>query len=381
MRKDVSLWLDGMRATASFLVFVAHLSVFGVAGPELARFVPELGHDSVVLFFVLSGFVIAYTTESRHASLPEYLVARGARLWSVALPALVLTYGLAATARELVPGLQLEHDYQLAKLAIYFPFELGFLGELWTFSEPPCTNVPWWSLGYEAWYYLLFAAYAFYRGARRWLLLALGFAVVGYKLWLLAPAWALGAALWKLGPRWPLPRGVARALLAATVIVYAGYKTSGAEAWLVELGNRPFGGLEATPLGSARNWLHDWVVAILAGLHLHALGHAQLAFPAWSVRPIRFVASFTFSLYCAHAPLLIFARHTVSYDRNAPLHVAGIALAVLAIVVVFGLLTEHRKEPYRRALEALARFLERRLPADGVVRRWLAPNAPRTGSR
>lgn len=374
MRKDVSLWLDGMRATASFLVFVAHLSVFGVAGPELARFVPELGHDAVVLFFVLSGFVISYTTESRHANLTDYLVARGARLWSVALPALVLTYGLAALAGHLVTGLQLERDYQLGKLWLYFPFQLGFGGELWTLSEPPCTNVPWWSLGYEAWYYLLFAAFAFYRGPRRWLLLGLGFAFVGFKLWLLAPVWALGAVLWQLGPRWPLSRGLARALLVATVLAYAGYKASGAESWLVELGNRPFGGVMHSSLGSARNWLHDWVIAVLAGLHLYALGHAHLTFPSWSVRPIRFVASFTFSLYCAHAPLLIFARHTIGYDRNAPLQVIAVALAVLTFIVVFGLLTEHKKEPYRRALEALARGLGSRLPAGGRVRRWLLPN-------
>lgn len=380
MRKDVSLWLDGMRATASFLVFLTHLSVFGVAGPELSRFVPEFGHDSVVLFFVLSGFVISYTTESRRAGLSDYLVARGARLWSVALPALVLTYSLAALAGHLVPGLQLERDYQLTKLPVYFPFQLGFLGELWTLSEPPCTNVPWWSLGYEAWYYVLFAAFAFYRGARRWLLLALGFAFVGFKLWLLAPVWALGALLWRLGPRWPLSRAGARALLVGTVVAYAAYKASGVERWLVEVGNRPFGGLEHTPLGSAHHWLHDWVIAILAGLHLHALGHAHLTFPHWSERPIRFVASFTFSLYCAHAPLLIFARHAVPYDRNAPLQVAGVALAVLAIVVGFGLLTEHKKEPYRRVLDAVARGIGSRLPAGGFVRRWLGPDSRRVGS-
>ena len=374
MRKDVSLWLDGMRATASFLVFVAHLSVFGVAAPELARFVPELGHDSVILFFVLSGFVIAFTTESRHASLSEYLVARGARLWSVAVPALALTYGLAALGRELAP-LAFPGAYQLEKLWIYVPFELLFLGELWTFSEPPLTNIPWWSLGYEAWYYLLFALAFFYRGLKRGLLLGVGIVLAGPKLALLLPTWVLGALIWRHRDRCPLPRGVARALLAGTVIAYLAYKSSGLEHSLVVLGNAPFGGLDVTPLGSARSWVHDWLVAAIAGVHLHALGHAHVALPRFSVRPIRWFASFTFSLYLAHAPLLIFASRVVSYDKTSVWQVAAVSAVVLAIVIGFGYLTEHRKGPYRRALDGLVAWTARRIPRDGLVRRWLGPDA------
>ncbi|MFO1053536.1 MAG: acyltransferase [Planctomycetota bacterium] len=374
MRKDVSLWLDLLRALASFAVFVAHIKLFGVATPDIAGWIPELGHDSVVLFFVLSGFVIAYTTDSRHANLKDYVTARAARLYSVAVPAILLTYTLAVIGVRHAPD-GYEDSYQLGKLWLYVPFELGFFGELWMFSEPPCSNVPWWSLGYEAWYYLLFALLTFYRGTRRFVLLALGLAFVGFKLWLLAPIWGIGALLWRNRDRVVLTPTTARVLMAASVVGYVAYKLSGLEAVLSTAGNVPFGGTEKTPLGSAQNWLHDYVVAVFAVIHLHALGHAHLQVPTILHRSIRYFASFTFSLYLMHAPLLLFARNVFDYDRGNAVHVAAIACAVLVAVMVLGTLTEHRKEPYRRVFDRMLTQVGRWVRSTPIVSRVLVPNA------
>ncbi|MGE0143428.1 MAG: acyltransferase family protein [Planctomycetota bacterium] len=377
MRNDVSLWLDALRALASFAVFVAHVKLFGVADPSLVTFVPQLGHDAVILFFVLSGFVIAFTTDARNASLPSYLSARGARIYSVALPAAVLTYVLASIGATVAPA-EYDDRYQLEKLWLYIPFTLAFLGELWTLSEPPLANVPWWSLGYEVWYYVLFAIYAFYRGARRWLFLAIGLLLVGYKLWLLAPTWLIGAVLWKQKERLRMSRGLARTLLIGSVLGYAGYKFSGAEDWLVEIGNRPFGGVEATALGSARSYLHDYVVAMFAVVHLLGLSHAHLSFPRAAVRPIRFFASFTFSLYLAHAPMLIFAKSVLPYDPTNVWHVLGVVSGILLFIVAFGFVTEHRKGPYRRFFDALVASVARVVTRRPALAALLAPRDPVT---
>ncbi len=41
------------------------------------------------MFFVLSGFVIAYVTDGHDRTLADFTLNRLSRLWSVALPALV----------------------------------------------------------------------------------------------------------------------------------------------------------------------------------------------------------------------------------------------------------------------------------------------------
>jgi peptidoglycan/LPS O-acetylase OafA/YrhL len=352
MRPEVSVHLDALRALAAFAVFVAHVGDYGVVAPELAAWVPEFGHDAVVVFFVLSGYVIAFTAGARHPDLGDYAAARAARLYSVALPVLLLTFARAAVGVGLAPDLYVDR-YQLAKPALYVPFHLAFLGELWWLSEQPVANVPYWSLGYEAWYYLLFGLLAYYRGTARVLLGAACVLLMGFKLWLLLPIWLAGVLVHAVGDRGPPRPAAARALMGAVLAVYAGYKLSGLEPLLVELGNAPFGGLEATPLGSARHWLHDAWVGLLVAAYLYAMRHARLGIGARLGRGIRVAASFTFTLYLLHAPLLFFARAAVPYDRGDPLQVAALLAAVLAAVVGFGLCTEHRKGPYQRLFAAL----------------------------
>src|SRR5262249_3387507 len=69
-----------------------------VAAPGVATkgfyFLSGLGHESVIIFFVLSGFVIANSIrksfELSRWSWGEYLLARLSRLWVVLIPALLL---------------------------------------------------------------------------------------------------------------------------------------------------------------------------------------------------------------------------------------------------------------------------------------------------
>jgi peptidoglycan/LPS O-acetylase OafA/YrhL len=97
--------LDAVRAAAAFLVFISHLRgfVFLPYG-KLAHHSPldmavwsitGIGHQAVMIFFVLSGFFITRSVledESRGGfHLRTYLTKRLTRLWIVLLPCLVLT--------------------------------------------------------------------------------------------------------------------------------------------------------------------------------------------------------------------------------------------------------------------------------------------------
>jgi peptidoglycan/LPS O-acetylase OafA/YrhL len=81
MTKALSLYLDGLRFVAAFTVFLAHYSIQRISGgffwPSFAY-----GHTAVLVFFVLSGFVIAWVTETREHGLEDYVLSRAARLAS-----------------------------------------------------------------------------------------------------------------------------------------------------------------------------------------------------------------------------------------------------------------------------------------------------------
>ena len=95
MSRPLSIYLDLVRFGAAFVVLLSHLAYSRFTGGSYS-FLREYnqGSDAVVLFFVLSGLVIAYTTDAKRSGasgdMSRYLVSRFSRLYSVVLPAIVL---------------------------------------------------------------------------------------------------------------------------------------------------------------------------------------------------------------------------------------------------------------------------------------------------
>jgi peptidoglycan/LPS O-acetylase OafA/YrhL len=90
---DTSLTLDLLRAVAAQMVCVGHAIIFFVSGSR-PQWLPVMQNIGVLIFFLISGFVIAAAL-SRRSGDPEYgflrfFVDRFARIYSGLLPALVL---------------------------------------------------------------------------------------------------------------------------------------------------------------------------------------------------------------------------------------------------------------------------------------------------
>src|SRR6476646_1186248 len=87
-KNGTSASLDLLRAVAAQMVCVGHAINFGGLGSTSA---PSIG---VLLFFILSGFVIAHPlktkTDSGPYSLGQYAVERTARIYCAYLPAMLL---------------------------------------------------------------------------------------------------------------------------------------------------------------------------------------------------------------------------------------------------------------------------------------------------
>jgi peptidoglycan/LPS O-acetylase OafA/YrhL len=103
MTRTLSIYLDLVRLLAALLVLLSHASLDRFGGAWLQPAFARAGTPSVIAFFVLSGFVISWTAETRERTFATYLINRLARLWSVVLPALLLTAVVDAIGRTIYP--------------------------------------------------------------------------------------------------------------------------------------------------------------------------------------------------------------------------------------------------------------------------------------
>ena len=348
---DFSLYLDAVRFAAAAMVVVAHLLMLRLIDSRVAAFVPDLGREAVIVFFVLSGFVIRYSVDQKHASLQEYVVARCARIYSAALPVLGAAFAIVALVLNF-SDVDVTTAYQVAKAYVYFPFHLLFAGEFWNLAESPPWLLPYWSLGYEVWYYILFGIAYYLSGARRLILLACVLLLVGFKLWMLLPIWLSGVWLYEWSKSHMIPAAWASAGWMLSLAALCVFKLTDADVYLRALGSAiwPFPGLR---LVSADRYLADYVVCALVLLNFACARSMRFAWLRALRRPVRALAGYTFTLYLVH--FLVLMAWKSFYPHN-PANVGDVALMLCAVGVVTyltGFVTERRKGAFEKLFRGL----------------------------
>ena len=374
MRESESVYLDGVRFLAASCVVVNHLLAYDCLPPTLAAVVPDFGREAVITFFVLSGYVIAYSTDVRNPTLGAYATARAARIYSAALPILLLAFAIDRIAiafnSEHYP-----HLYQYDKFYLYIPLHLAFLGEVWALAERPFTIPPYWSLSYEVWYYVLFGVMCFYSGAKRWVLATLTLLVMGYTHWMLFPIWMAGVALYRYRDRFVLSPITARCGLALTFAAIALMDFSGTDIYLWELGRSlwPFPSL---PLGSSDQYLLDYVVGLLVVLNFKCARDADLPVPRGASKAIRAFASYTLTLYLVHTLVILTWTRNFPFERNSAIDVIALLVTIGVATWTIGGLTERRRQLFASPLARLGRTITL-LAVPNWLRDCLRPNAQR----
>jgi peptidoglycan/LPS O-acetylase OafA/YrhL len=347
IEKSFSAYLDLARFIAALLVVASHYLQYGVFGRPLTTILPNLGRESVMVFFVLSGFVIAYTTEHKNQTPRAYVLARCARIYSVALPVLLLAFGVTALAARF--GVQAADVYPLQKAWLYIPFHLLFAGEMWNFAETPPWLLPYWSLGYEVWYYVLFGVLYYLRGATRLSVAAAVLALVGPKLWLLLPVWMSGVYLYHWQKTHAIDQRLARFGWSLTLVLLAAFKAAGADHALRMLGIEiwPFPALQ---LRSADRFLADYLVCVLVFVNFLCARFAGFGGLARLAGPVRALAAHTFTLYLSHFIVISAWLALYPHDTSSAFDIAALTLLVALVTVALSALTEGRKDWFRARL-------------------------------
>jgi len=168
--KRETLYLDVVRLLAAMTVFMGHFSTKRLSGSFMWP-INAYSDVAVTVFFVLSGFVVAYATEIKEKGLPEYCVSRLARMYSVVLPAVLLTVALDELGSKLQPALYASWNWTSDLSFLRFFTALTFTNMLWGVEVRQGTNAAYWSMGYEVPYYVIFGIMTFCRS--RWRRLSL----------------------------------------------------------------------------------------------------------------------------------------------------------------------------------------------------------------
>jgi peptidoglycan/LPS O-acetylase OafA/YrhL len=342
---NVSLKLDGLRFLAALFVVAAHASQLAFNGKHQGELV-ALGRMGVVVFFVLSGFVIAYVCDVKHQGWRDYMVARLARLQSVFIAALLFTALADFIGRALSPEVYVGRGHPPGLDTLFkLPIFVAFLNESLSHSMRWLSNGPLWSIAYEFWYYLIFGAAYYLRGVRRLAWLAALCWIAGPRILLLFPLWLTGVALYHARPMLSsLPTALSICSLLAGL--------SGL-AWLCDYSNW-------LALAPARQWgehivgrnyssffVWDGLLLIPACLLMVGVIHpAILKIPPIVGEAVRYLAGATFTVYCFHVPLLLLARATGAYDPGSLVQSAASAGVVVGFCLLASHASERRKKPW-----------------------------------
>jgi peptidoglycan/LPS O-acetylase OafA/YrhL len=353
-----SLYLDFWRAAAAFMVLLRHGTKQIFTLGTLPTF--PYGHDAVVIFFVLSGFVISNVHRTRETDLRTFSLKRMSRIYSVFIPAVILSVlfdALGFLKNPAIYGEGFSHPWNLRTLAQ----TLIFLGQNWNQNTGLGTNGALWSLHFEVWYYALFAAFVFSPKRLRYFLVGAMCLFIGPKILILMPCWLAGVAADRLRP----PRAFLRfgkPLAALTFLVFI--------IWFLAKPMSQFevAGIFRFRLDDARYFLNDIPLAFLMALHLMAVraaGDSQRAAAEPSARgkmpralqwPIAQAASTSFTLYLLNLPVLRFLGAMFGVSQTTGLGaIAARTAATFAICFVIGLLVENKKRQ-------LYQFFDRLLP-------------------
>jgi peptidoglycan/LPS O-acetylase OafA/YrhL len=359
MEKHFSIYLDLVRFSAAILVVLSHFIQFGVVSEHTALFIPNLGREAVDIFFVLSGCVIAYTIVNKKQTIYEYCVARCARIYSVAVPALVVSF-LLAYYIALTSGIANVNNYQVDRAYLYLPFHCLFLGEIWNISETPPWLNQYWSLDYEVWYYVLFAVIYYGGGYKRIILTVAILLLIGHKLLLLLPVWLSGVYLFHFIAKNGISKNWARLGWAATLVALAGYKYFNLDIFLRDLGNQIWPFLQLK-LGSSDRYLADYFIGVLVFLNLFFAKNSQFISIEYFSGLIRSLASYTFTLYLIHGLVLSAWKYFYHYDPSSFLNIFSLSISIAIATYAMGAITERRKamfeKIFRRGLNVI--FIKR----------------------
>ncbi|MDM1276422.1 MULTISPECIES: acyltransferase family protein [Acinetobacter] len=349
---QLSLQLESLRGWSAILVLFSHCfqAFIGPLDQTLYSGVRLLGQAAVMMFFVLSGYLIGHSIRHnihRHRQFSglAYSRQRCQRILGPFLFAMLLTLLLYALAPyffasgshgiEASQSFMIRHSYDISAA--------DFLGSLFFvngFVTPTVSaNAALWSLSYEVWFYVLAGCLVTFRlgSILLFLTLLLGLSLLNIQFLIYFLVWLLAFAF--ASPAWSKQIPAAQLhyfksgflLLAVLIALFDAYQ---------------FHSIYLAQYYTGENFrLFNLCIGIAAACWLLQLARGerqiQVIWPA--------SAQFSYTLYITHFPLLIFILGCFPFTLQHGLGVALLSLIItMAVLIGFAWLVAQKLEPPRR---------------------------------
>jgi peptidoglycan/LPS O-acetylase OafA/YrhL len=348
-------FLDSLRFVAAIMVMLNHLRVnqfqpFGdvAAGSVIFKICffgfTRLGLEAVVVFFVLSGFLVGGVSIERaikgKLNLEKYFIDRLTRIYVPFLPAIFLDIAVC-----LVLGIAFSWEEASINIASL----QGVLG------EPFSGNTSLWSLSYEVWFYVLLGTILTMVDTKNKNIKIFTLFVLATSLFIFTRlnvvylfSWIIGLVLYFLRPKPSTALSILSVALISAGVVLMQITSESRQLNLAPYGSidRPFG-----------------ILTLSMGLALLISMSSQLKIqsvvPYYVDRYGRAMAKFSYSLYLIHIPCIIIMSYTGFVVKQVRLDVGTLIVflgnALIIIIVAFGFywLFERQTAWIRRRLYSL----------------------------
>lgn len=338
-----SLYLDLIRIASSVAVFLTHISFFADT-PSLWRLQGH-GDIAVTIFFVLSGYVIAFVIETKERTATQYFGSRIARLYSVLLIALPFTFICDAIGQSLNPEFYKHLSFSEFEKAQHWTRYLSvlFFVHEFEFVEfhgiPAGTNVSLWSLSYETIYYIIAGILVFNKKRIGVPLSVLILVIAGASISALFFVWILGYIIFLYGNKFKPSFH-----FAFTFFLFSGVVTL-ILPWMahylpttLKLGANHF-----LSINSHRHILFDYITGGVFGIHLltakTVFSSTVQIYSAFKIG-IRWLGILTFPLYAFHYPAMCLFSAISPWEKTTATHFIFVSVSTLVVVIIITPMTE-----------------------------------------
>lgn len=367
---SISDHLDMLRGTAALAVMLGHLrglffvDLYDIAWKpgiplKILYAATAFGHESVMIFFVLSGFLVGGSGLRGRIdgdwSWARYATNRLTRLWVVLIPALIVGSiwdhaGIAAFGTSGIYGAHAKNILVRFDVPARLSWKVMLGNALFVqqiLTPTFGSNGALWSLSYEFWYYVLFPLIVLAYPSKK---------ITWSTLWYVAAAimviWFVGQLIMACFLIW---------LLGALVNLAPEKESRGTQLWISAVACA--GALVVVGLlvfkPTFTVYARDLVVGIAATALVFALlrGHGRSASGLYS-RIARGLAGFSYTLYVVHIPALeFFSAWIVPKQRWQPdaVHLAMgavICASTLGYAYTIARFTEHQTGAIRARVSA-----------------------------
>lgn len=354
MNRELSAYFDFLRFFAALVVLLGHMEQDGLymSWLPLSRY----SHAAVIVFFVMSGFIIYSTTVKAGRNVTDYFIARASRIYSVALPAVIFSIICAWVFIQDIGPTGIYPSNYTPPSVIDTLSSLLFLNESWLNTAILTMNNPFWSLCYEVWYYVIFGLWLFVSGFYRWPAVILAALIAGPAIVALFPIWLAGAWLASNYERlrFSWSGGVAALLFVMSILIIVAIDVLAIDHTIKNFMHQYVPGFWR--LESSQRLVTDFVIAFALLLNIVAFSYMPEKFRAffnYFRNFFGYLAGFSFTLYLFHRPLTqLLGFHYPNTDRSllySILALSGLLLACLIISYV----TERQLNGWRQMFRRL----------------------------